>query len=102
MGKEWVEKGPGVGQVVKKCGRLALLFPQKLWDFPQNFLTNYSIHSYPWFWKFGKKILKKGSPNLGITTLFRSREPVDIIILSQENRGHPLSQNLGGLAQGII
>jgi hypothetical protein len=66
--------------VVKKCGRLAILCPKK----------------------FGKKFFKKGSPNLGINTLFRSCKPVDVIILSQENRGHPLPRNLGGLAQGII
>ncbi len=41
-----------------------------------------------------------GNPNLGITTLFRSCKPVDVIILAQEIRGHPLPQNPGGLAQG--
>jgi hypothetical protein len=46
--------------------------------------------------------LKKGNPNLGITTLFRSCKLVDVIILTQENRGHPLSRNPGGLAQGIV
>jgi hypothetical protein len=46
--------------------------------------------------------LKKENPNLGITTLFRLRKPVDVIILTQENQGHPLPQNPGGLAQGII
>jgi hypothetical protein len=39
----------------------------------------------PLIWKFGKKILKKGNPNLGITTLFRLRKPEDVIIISQEN-----------------
>jgi hypothetical protein len=34
--------------------------------------------------------------------LFRSHKPVDVIILTRENRGHPLPQNPGGLAQGII
>jgi hypothetical protein len=34
--------------------------------------------------------LKKENPNLGITTLFSSHKPVDVIILTQENRGHPL------------
>jgi hypothetical protein len=34
--------------------------------------------------------------------LLRSHEPVDIAILSQENRGHLLPQNPGVLAQGII
>jgi hypothetical protein len=36
-------------------------------------------------WKFGKKILEKGNPNLGITTLFRLRELVDVIIITQGN-----------------
>jgi hypothetical protein len=49
---------------------------------------------------FGKKILKKGNPNLGVTTLFRLCKPEDVIILAQEIRGHPLPQNPGGLAQG--
>jgi hypothetical protein len=40
------------------------------------------------FWKFGKKLSKKGNPNLGITTLFRSCKLVDVIILTRENRGH--------------
>jgi hypothetical protein len=48
------------------------------------------------------EILKKGNPNLGITMLFRSCKPVDVIIITHGNGGHPLSQNLGGLAQGII
>jgi hypothetical protein len=34
--------------------------------------------------------------------LLRSRKSVDVIILSQENQGHPLPQNPRGLAQGII
>ena len=46
--------------------------------------------------------MKKGNPNLGITMLFRSRKPADVIILAQENRGHPLPRNLVGLGQGII
>jgi hypothetical protein len=33
---------------------------------------------------------EKGNPILKITTLLRSRKPVDVIILSQENQGHPL------------
>jgi hypothetical protein len=43
-------------------------------------------------WKeiFEKKILEKGNPNIGITTLFRSCKPVDIIIITQGNQGHPL------------
>jgi hypothetical protein len=32
-----------------------------------------------------KEKFKKGNPNLWITTLFRSRKPVDVIILTQEN-----------------
>jgi hypothetical protein len=48
------------------------------------------------------KILKKGNPNLGITMLFRLCEPVDVIILTQKNRGHPLPRNPGDLAQGVI
>jgi hypothetical protein len=47
-----------------------------------------------------KENFEKGNPNLGITTLFRSHKPVDVIILTQENRGHPLPRYLGGLAQG--
>jgi hypothetical protein len=46
--------------------------------------------------------MKKENPNLGITTLFRSRKYVDVIIITQENQGHPLPQNPGGLTQGII
>jgi hypothetical protein len=43
-------------------------------------------------WKeiFEKKILEKGNPNIGITTLFRSCKPVDIIIITRGNQGHPL------------
>jgi hypothetical protein len=33
--------------------------PPEILGFSQNSLINYSIHSYSWFWKFGKKILKK-------------------------------------------
>ncbi len=46
-----------------------------------------------------KEILKKGNHNLGITMLFRSRKPMDVIIITRENRGHPLPRNPGGLAQ---
>jgi hypothetical protein len=34
--------------------------------------------------------------------LLRSCKPVDVIILSRENRRHPLPRNPRGLAQGII
>jgi hypothetical protein len=34
--------------------------------------------------------------------LFRSRKHVDVIIITQGNRGHPLPQNIVGLPQGII
>jgi hypothetical protein len=50
----------------------------------------------------GKKILRKGNANLGITTLFRKCKLVDVIILTREHRGHPHPQNPGDLAQGII
>jgi hypothetical protein len=50
-------------------------------------------------WKENKK---KGNPNLGITVLFRLRKPVNVIILTQENQGHPPPQNRRCLAQGII
>jgi hypothetical protein len=38
-------------------------------------------------WKedFEKKILEKGNPNLGITTLFRLCKPMDVIIITQGN-----------------
>jgi hypothetical protein len=49
-----------------------------------------------------KENFEKGNPNLGITTLFRSRKPVDVIIITRGNRGHPLPRNPRGLAQGII
>jgi hypothetical protein len=45
-----------------------------------------------WKENFKKKILEKGNPNLH----------VDVIILTQENRGHPLLRNPEDLAQGII
>jgi hypothetical protein len=51
-----------------------------------------------WKENFDKKILEKRNPNLGITTLFRSRKPVDVSILTQENREHPLPRNPRGLA----
>jgi hypothetical protein len=54
------------------------------------------------FWKCGKKILKKGNPNLGITMLFRSRKLVDVINITRRNRGHPLPRNPKDLAHGII
>jgi hypothetical protein len=41
------------------------------------------------------EVLKKGNPNLAITTLFRSCKPIDVIIITQENWGHPLPQNPG-------
>jgi hypothetical protein len=47
MGKDRVEKGPGVAWAAKKCGRPATLYAQKFWDFFQNSLVNHSIHSYP-------------------------------------------------------
>jgi hypothetical protein len=55
-------------------------------------------------WKedFEKKILEKGNPNLGITTLLRSHKPMDVIVITQRNRGHPRPRNPGDLAQGII
>jgi hypothetical protein len=46
-----------------------------------------------------KENIEKGNSNLGITMLFRSRKPVDVITVTQENRGHPLPRNPGGLAQ---
>jgi hypothetical protein len=55
-----------------------------------------------WKENFEKEILEKGNPNLGITMLFRSSKPVDVIIITQGNRGHPFPQNPKGLAQGII
>jgi hypothetical protein len=36
----------------------------------------------------------KGKPILKITTPLRSCKPVDVIIISQENRGHPLPQKI--------
>jgi hypothetical protein len=38
-----------------------------------------------WKENFEKKILEKGNPNLGITMLFRSHKPVDVIIITREN-----------------
>jgi hypothetical protein len=46
--------------------------------------------------------LKKRNPNLGITMLFRARKPVDIIIITRGNRGHPHPRNPRGLAKGIF
>jgi hypothetical protein len=43
-----------------------------------------------WEENFEKKILENGNPNLGITMLFRSRKPMDVIIISQGNRGRLL------------
>jgi hypothetical protein len=37
-----------------------------------------------------------------MTILFRLCKPVDVIIITQGNRGHSLPQNLRDLAQGII
>jgi hypothetical protein len=55
-------------------------------------------------WKeiFEKKILEKGNPNLGITMLFRSDKPVDVIIITRGNSGRLLPRNPGDMAQGII
>jgi hypothetical protein len=74
MQREKTESKRAQGQAgaAKKCGRPATLCPQKFWDFPK-------------IWKFGKKIMKKGNPNLGIITLFRSLKPEDVIILACEN-----------------
>jgi hypothetical protein len=44
-------------------------------------------------------MLEKGNPNLGITMYFRSHKHVDVIIITQGNRGHPLPRNPGDLAQ---
>jgi hypothetical protein len=55
-----------------------------------------------WKENFDKKILEKRNPNLGITTLFRSRKPVDVIIITRGKQGYPLPQNPWDLAQGII
>jgi hypothetical protein len=49
-----------------------------------------------------KENFEKGNSKLEITTLLRLCKPVDVIILSQENRGHPLPQNPEDLTQGII
>jgi hypothetical protein len=38
-----------------------------------------------WKENFEKEILEKGYPNQGITMLFRSRKPVDVIIIAQGN-----------------
>jgi hypothetical protein len=40
--------------------------------------------------KIEKKILENGNPNLGITMLFRSHKPVEVIIITRGNGGHPL------------
>ncbi len=45
-----------------------------------------------WKENFEKKILEKGNPNLGITMLFRSRKPVDVIIITQGNPGDFLKE----------
>jgi hypothetical protein len=49
MGKDRVEKGPGSGRAAKKFGWPATFCPQKFWDFPQNFIVNHSVKSYPDF-----------------------------------------------------
>jgi hypothetical protein len=53
------EKGfrgrPGGQQVWSTSNTL----PPKILGFSQNSLINHSIHSHSWFWKFGKKILKR-------------------------------------------
>jgi hypothetical protein len=56
MGKDIVEKGPGVGRAAKKCGQPTILCPQKFWDFSQNSFINYSIHSSPDFINLERKI----------------------------------------------
>jgi hypothetical protein len=55
-----------------------------------------------WKENLEKKILEKGNPNLGITMLFWPHKHVDVIIITRGNRWHPLPQNPGDLAQGII
>jgi hypothetical protein len=55
-----------------------------------------------WKENFEKKNLEKGNPNLEITMLFRSCEPMDVIIITQGNQGHPLPRNPRDLTQGII
>jgi hypothetical protein len=94
MGNDQVKKYPRVGRAAKKCGH------RKFWDFSQKaghtlppkilrFLPKFPyklLNSLlPLIWKFGKKILKKGNPKLGITMLFRSRKPYDVIVLAREN-----------------
>jgi hypothetical protein len=44
----------------------------------------------PLILKIWKENSEKGNPNLGITTPFGSHKPEDVIILAQENQGHPL------------
>jgi hypothetical protein len=45
-----------------------------------------------WKENFEKKILERGNPNLGITMLFTSRKPVDVIIITQGNPGDFLKE----------
>jgi hypothetical protein len=100
MGNDQVKKYPRVGRAAKKCGRPTTLCHRKFWDFsqkaghilPQKILGFLPKFPYkllnsllPLIWKFGTKILKKGNPKLGITTLFRSRNPDDVIVLAREN-----------------
>jgi hypothetical protein len=71
-------------------------FGPKISGFFPNF-RHKSLNSFlPWNLEIWNENFETGNPNLGITTLFRSHKPVDVIILAQENRGHPLPQNIRG------
>jgi hypothetical protein len=96
MGKYRDNLGSRAGRAAKKFGHTS---PPKILGFFLKF-PHKSLNSFlsPNL-EIWKKI-KKGNPNLWITTLLRSHKHVDVIILARENQGHPLPRNLGGLAQG--
>jgi hypothetical protein len=68
------------GQEVWQAGQN---LPQKILGFFPKFLYKLLNSLLPLILEIWKEILKKGNPNLGIITLFRSRKPKDVIILAQ-------------------
>jgi hypothetical protein len=87
------------GQGVGPAGHT---LPQKILGFFPKFYYKLLNSLVPLILEIWKENFEKGNPNLGKTMLFRSCIPVDVIILTRENREHPLPRNSRGWAKGII
>jgi hypothetical protein len=101
MGKTWVKTGENIGRPTRWCGHPVTSYCRNSSNFCPHAPFKLLNSTLFLLFKFVERNFE-GKPNLRITTLLWSREPIDVAILSRENQGHLLPRNPGGLAQGII